>query len=147
MSSSEVTDSHLTKQIKKMFNRIEKILNPSDSVTFNDCGSRLEILMRKVQRGLFYRDACATIKKLHTGRKVVVKAEPTLEGTFSERVVIWDSLETEIINAISNHKEGFVLPSKVREEIDTERRIQDDTVAKLKLKDKLSSLQVSYYIK
>ena len=82
-------DTHLTKQIRKVVNKIERILVPTDSTVHSTIGERLEILMKKVQRGAFYENADATVKTFLTGRKIVktnIHAQ-TLSATFADRFV------------------------------------------------------------
>eukprot|EP01035_Chromulina_nebulosa_P017573 gene17573-23141_t len=66
---------------------------------------------------------------------------PTLENTFSDRIVDWDSLERELIMAINNGNEAFVISDNIKDEIETEKRIQNEYVTKIKAKSKLQSLQ------
>lgn len=135
-------DENLTKQIKKMIARIEKILYPSSSLEVNVIGRDLESLIQNLHRGDYYCDANIGVQHSQSGRKIRASKLPTLESTFSDRIVDWKSLEKDIIDIISRFNPDYIVPTQVQEEINTEKKLQDDFLFKLRSKEKLTSLKV-----
>jgi len=134
----------LTKQIRKMINRIEKILVPVTSMTLNEIGPRFEALMKKIHDGIYYHDPNnLTHVNLRRKQSVTVVSEPTLEMIFSNRIVDWKVLEYDIITAIMNNDKEFIIPEKIKQEIEVEKKLQCDTLNKLRSKGKLQALEVS----
>jgi hypothetical protein len=145
--NTKMTDSsitfHLTKQLRKMMNRIEKILAPSNAISNQliEIGPRLELIMKKIQNNEYYREP--EIKNKSSPRnKQETLAEPTMECMFACRIVDWESLEPDIIQAITNGDANMNIPDKILQEIHTERKIQHDALVKLRAKEKLRMLEV-----
>lgn len=141
---ADIYETQLTKQIRKMMNRIEKILVPMNTMTLNEIGPRIEILMKKIQDGIYYQDP-NTLKRINLRKKEANLAliEPTLDMIFSHRIVDWINLERDINIAITNNDDNYIIPDKVIQEIEVEKKLQADTLLKLKAKGKLESLEVS----
>lgn len=144
MSDSSI-NFHLTKQLRKMMNRIEKILAPSNSISQRliEIGPRLEEIMKKIQNNDYYREPSIKNKPSTKKKSQSLLAEPTMECMFSYRIVDWESLEPDIIQAITNGDPDVIVPDKILEEIYTERKIQNDALVKLRAKEKLRILEVS----
>ena len=139
-----INQLNLTKQIRKMILRIEKLMIPSNSMVINTIGPKLEELMKRVQEGIYYVDPEPEVKLKLKRASSEKNSAPTMESTFAEKIVLWELLENDIIKTISNDNLDFITPEVVLDEINAEKRFQNEMLDKLKQKGKLTSLQVSF---
>jgi hypothetical protein len=116
-------DGYLTKELSKLFHRIERILVPANSIVENTVGVRLNDVMANVKKGDFFRDTF-----------------PAEFRDYSMRTIDWDLLEPAILNALDYTAE--TIPALALEEIRVEQSVQWEKVNKIASKFRMSSLQV-----
>lgn len=113
----------MTKELSKFFNRIERILVPTNSFIINTVSAKLAAVMNKVKQGIFFRDTF-----------------PTNNKDYSMRTIDWDALEPALLLALDYSPDS--VPSSVAEEIYLEKSVQFEKVDKVAKKFRIMCLQV-----
>jgi hypothetical protein len=130
-----MADSSLLKEMKKLVNRIERILVPHNSLVFSTIGKRLETLQTRVNNGEFFEDVNAfPVAEL-------LGYEPKSIEALVRRVA-WDSFEAQLMETLSEGDVAYILHPEAQLEIETERRVHADKLAKAATKEKVRRLQV-----
>jgi hypothetical protein len=142
------TDIYLTKRLGKMIGRIERIMVPTNEMVHNnmDIGRGLDVFLKLITRGDYYRDADSTLAQVSKTRtKIVSKGSASSNSdaeTFTRKVVMWDKLKADLIEVLSCKDPNFVVPPKVQLEIDSEYELHVEEETKLMAKEKLRNLQL-----
>jgi hypothetical protein len=126
-------DEALMKDMTKLVTRMEKIAVPGDSMVVSTIVEQLKQVLKKVQSGNYFIKTDELILKLSKDFKPVQVL--TLK-------VNWVLFESEITSAMSDGASDFVLPKRLKEEIDEEKYIQEEKVSKIMKEDKKKRLQV-----
>jgi hypothetical protein len=117
-------DAYMTKELSKLFHRIERILIPASSIVENTVSASLELVMLEVKAGTYFQDTY-----------------PVESRIYFLRTINWDKLEPVLLNHL-----GYTLktvPAVVLDEIRIEQSVQFEKVDKILKKYRLSSLQVT----
>jgi hypothetical protein len=126
---------YLIKQVQKLLHRVERLMVPSHSIVVSNIGHRISQLNKQVKNGHFLVD-------MNVGVGSTLSTASKSNGGCPKQIQ-WDSLEPEIIFAISDGVlEGFCVPRVVQEEINTEKNAQLLEDIKYKGKAKLRTFQV-----
>ncbi|KAJ1420799.1 hypothetical protein B484DRAFT_399721, partial [Ochromonadaceae sp. CCMP2298] len=129
-----MADSSLLKEMKKLVNRIERILVPHNSLVHSTIGSRLDALQARVQKGEFFENVNAfPVEEL-------LGYEPKSIEALVRRVA-WDSFEAQLMETLSEGDAAYALHPEAQLEIETERRVHADKLAKAATKEKVRRLQ------
>lgn len=136
-------DSKLLKDMVKLMNRIERILIPSSSITYNPLTEKLASLMTTVRQGSYLRD----VKEFQVENILNVLSA---NSELVLRSVDWKAFEEDLCRLLQESKSSedvhgvsVTLPREVKEEIDVEVRLHNEKMAKAMKKEKLRQLQVS----
>jgi hypothetical protein len=126
-------DEALMKDVTKLVTRMENIAVPGDSMIVTTIIEQLKCVLNKVQKKYYFVKIDELILKLSKDSK------PVQVLTIK---VNWDLFEREITAAMSDGVTDYVLPKRLQDEIDEEKYIQEEKIAKIMKEDKKKRLQV-----
>lgn len=139
------TDLYLTKRLSKMIHRIDRIIESGHNLVHINLGTKLGVLVKLLERGLYYSDAGQVVTELKSGRKVSSKSSSTAAAAQVEcivhKVVKWDELKKDIIEIVQHGDSTFVIPTKIYDEMNCEHNLHVEEETKLRAKERLRSLQ------
>lgn len=137
-------DAYLTKTVFKLLGRIERIVIPTNSILKSSIS--FTALMKLVETGIFFeksscshfiekRNECAKSDAIIYKQKIPIPA-------IIPKIIKWDELELAIINILSEGNKDFIVPIKVRDEIDPEKSFQYEEEKRRMTKEKMLLLKV-----
>jgi hypothetical protein len=128
-------DASLLKEMKKLINRIERILVPHNSLVHSTIGERLDGLQRRVHSGEFFEHVNAFPTEELLGY------DPRSIEALVRRVA-WDSFEAQLLSTLSEGDASYALHPEAQLELETERRVHAEKLQKAATKEKVRRLQV-----
>lgn len=120
-------DTYLTKELKKLFTRLERIIVPQHAIIENTVGVKLQAVLDDIKSGMYFQDS--------------LPAPDAHE--FAMRTIDWDSLEPVILNAIGGDDTSKAIPEDALEEIEIEKKVEADKKDKFFRRYRLARLQVT----
>ena len=160
MEINNQSEQYLTKQLSRLFHRIERIIVPSNSMVNSNIGIKLSYLLNRVKAGEFFENSdtidgnteiTANPKtEIVTNNQIrrksdrfVATSSNNSKTEFIPRKVIWDPLQNILVSTILEEMGIQSLPEKIATEIEDERSAQEEIQLKQKSKLKIKLLQVS----
>ena len=171
MEINNQSEQYLTKQLSKLFHRLERILVPSNSIVNSNIGIKLGHLLNRIKDGEFFETSDdhhesllrakdenssssnvkhndnTSITTLQRPRKRSERVAATncsnnQKSEFIPHKVVWNHLEAVLTSLILEEIGIDSLPEKIKSEIDDERSAQEEVEIKSKAKMKVKLLQV-----
>lgn len=161
MEINNQSEQYLTKQLSKLFHRIERIIVPSNSMLNSNIGIKLGSLLNRVKAGEFFENSnvgnndvsensnnpkTGIVSNTQSRRKsdrFVANSSNNSKLEFIARKVIWGLLEDVLVSTILEEIGAESFPVKIVTEIEDERSAQEEIELKHKAKTKVKFLQVS----
>lgn len=142
------TDVYLTKRLSKMINRIDRITESNVAFAGINISIKLGVLVKLIERGIYYSDAGSVVTELKSGRKIVSKSSNSSAASagiagdsVSYKIVKWIDLEKDILDIVLHGDPNFVIPEKIYDEINCEHNMHKEEEGKLRAREKLRYLQ------
>lgn len=160
MEINNQSEQYLTKQLSRLFHRIERIIVPSNSMVNSNIGMKLGYLLNRVKSGEFFENSDTIDGKIQMienpkteivtsnqnrrkSDRFAITSSNSSKTEFIPRKVIWDPLQSVLISTILEEMGIDSLPEKIATEIEDERSAQEEIQLKHKSKLKIKLLQVS----